>query len=543
MDRLADVCEQVARRPGRLRKVAILADYFRTLNDEDLSRAVRFLCCGPVAGLDRRGLAVGYATITQALLQATPWDPETVGLCYREVGDGGEAIGLLLRGHTREDPLSLLEAEQIYMRLYKARRSAEKIEVLRECFSRQRPLTTKYFVKVLSANLRIGLQAKTVEEAVAAAAGVAHASVRDAVNRSGNLPAAAIAARSGTLESIEARLFHPMDFMLAKPLDRLQDLPDPASWIVEDKYDGIRAQAHVADGRVLIYTRGYDEVTGSYPEVAEALRRIGGSAVFDGELLGWRVGRAIPFTVFQQRLARKKIDPAMLEQIPVVFIAYDLLYRDGRLLLDAPIEERRSMLAGILAEHLPLMASPDFEVMSLEDVDRQFGDARSRGNEGLVLKRRGSLYEPGRRSGSWLKVKRPYATLDVVITAAEHGSGKRATVLSDYTFGVRDGDRFLNVGKAYSGLTDEEIRELTRILRAASTDRFGRTLLVRPEVVLEVAFDSVQRSPRHKSGFALRFPRIVRWRRDKTPDDADTLERVRDLYEACLAGEPAAPKG
>jgi DNA ligase-1 len=180
--------------------------------------------------------------------------------------------------------------------------------------------------------------------------------------------------------------------------------------------------------------------------------------------------------------------------------------------------------------------------MKLEDVDRQFEDARSRGNEGLVLKRRGSLYEPGRRSGTWMKVKRPYATLDVVITAAEHGSGKRATVLSDYTFGVRDGDKFLNVGKAYSGLTDDEIRELTRILRAGSTDRFGRTLLVRPEVVLEVAFDSVQRSPRHKSGFALRFPRIVRWRRDKSPEAADTLERVRALYEACLAGEPAEPK-
>jgi DNA ligase-1 len=416
------------------------------------------------------------------------------------------------------------------------------VEILRECFTRLRPLTIKYFVKILGSNLRIGLQAKMVEEAVASAAGVPHEAVRDAVNRSGNLPTVAIAARRGTLASIEARLFHPMEFMLAKPLDRLEDLPAPETWIVEDKYDGIRAQAHVADGRVLIYTRGYDEVTASYPEVAEALRGIEGSAVLDGELLGWRVGRAIPFTVFQQRLARKRIDPALLEEIPVVFMAYDLLYRKGRLLLDAPIEERRSILAETLTGQLPLMISPEFEVKSLEEIDRQFEEARSRGNEGLVLKRRGSSYEPGRRSGTWMKVKRPYATLDVVITAAEHGSGKRATVLSDYTFGVRDGDRFLNVGKAYSGLTDEEIRELTRILRAASTDRFGRTLLVRPKVVLEVAFDSVQRSPRHKSGFALRFPRIVRWRRDKSPEDADTLDRVRELHEACLAGEPAEPK-
>jgi DNA ligase-1 len=208
-------------------------------------------------------------------------------------------------------------------------------------------------------------------------------------------------------------------------------------------------------------------------------------------------------------------------------IAYDLLYRNGRLLLDDPIQERRKAM-----EQLGLDTSPQTPLIGL---DAQFTAARQRGNEGLLLKRQGSRYEAGKRSADWLKVKRPCGTLDVVITAAEQGHGRRATVLSDYTFAVRSPAGFLNVGKAYSGLTDEEIRELTRLLKALVTDRYGgRVLLVRPEIVLEVAFDGVQRSPRHKSGYSLRFPRILRWRQDKRPEDCDTLATVEEMYERSL---------
>ena len=371
---------------------------------------------------------------------------------------------------------------------------------------------------------------------VAAATGVPHESIRQANNRLGNLAEVALAARHDRIHLIEARLFHPMDFMLAKPLDSVADLADPEAFLVEHKYDGIRSQAHFAEGRVLLYTRGMDEVTRAFPELAEALAHIPGSAVLDGEILAWRNGRAVPFTALQQRLARKKVTPAMLAEIPVVFMAYDILYRDGELLLDRPVEERRAILERTLAGFgAPLLLSPQYAAPTTADVDRLFVEARDSANEGLVLKRRGSIYEPGRRSGAWYKVKRPYATLDVVITAAEQGHGRRATVLSDYTFAVRAGDRFLNVGKAYSGLTDEEIRQLTRLLRASQIERYGRVLTVRPEIVLEVAFDGIQKSPRHKSGYAMRFPRIVRWRQDKTAAECDTLERVEELYNASLA--------
>jgi DNA ligase-1 len=237
------------------------------------------------------------------------------------------------------------------------------------------------------------------------------------------------------------------------------------------------------------------------------------------------------FNVLQQRIARKKLTPEVMAEVPVAFVAYDLLYLDGGMVAEVEIEERRGLLAGVAeAERHPLYLAAE----TIDGVDRLFAESRERGNEGLILKRKGSLYEAGKRSGAWLKLKRPYATLDVVVTAAEQGHGRRAIWLSDYTFGVRDGERFVNVGKAYSGLTDAEIRELTRIFRAAAIERFGRVVLVQPEVVLEVAFDLIQKSSRHKGGYALRFPRIVRWRRDKTPAEADTLERVRELYEASL---------
>lgn len=537
MDALAAACERVAKYASRLRKIAELGEYFRTLSDVDLERAVRFLATGPIAMAHGKKFSVGYSTMREAVLQISGWEPHILSQCYHDVGDSGETIGLLLHGKTKDEPLSLADAEILYALLYKARRTADKIELLQQVFSKYRPGTIKYFVKIITGNLRIGLQSKMVEEAVALATGMPHDAIRQANNRIGDLAAIALAARRGSVHEIEARLFHPMDFMLAKPLEALSDLADPENWWVEDKFDGIRSQVHVDYGKVMIFSRGMEEVTGAFPELAEAMGFIQGRAVLDGEILAWRDNRALAFTVLQQRIARKKVTAAMQADIPVVFVAYDLLYRDGKMLVDVPLEERRLLLETALAPlPPPLLISAQHTAKTTDEVDTYFQQARARGNEGLVLKRCGSLYEPGRRSGTWLKVKRPYGTLDVVVTAAEQGHGRRATVLSDYTFAVRAGDRFVNVGKAYSGLTDQEIRELTRIFRSAALDRFGRVTLVKPEVVLEVAFDGVQKSPRHKSGYALRFPRIVRWRQDKTAADCDDIEHVRAMYEASLAG-------
>jgi len=533
MDRLAEVCDQVAQTSRRKRKTGLVAEYLRQLSDEDLVRAVRFLCGLPL-GESEAQLSVGYSKLREAALAASGWDLETLRICYREVGDAGETIGLMLFGKTANQAMTLAEAERLYQALHHSK-PAQKVALLAKIFSTYRPHSIQYFVKVITGNLRIGLQQKMVEEAVAAASGLAHGPVREASNRSGNLARVALAARRGELHEIEASLFHPMDFMLAKPMDELNDPGDAAQWLVEDKYDGIRAQIHSSHNRVQIFTRGLEDVTSSYPELTAAIRFLPQSLILDGEILAWKDGRALNFTVLQQRLARKKVTEIYLREIPVVFMAYDILYRNGELLLDRTLEERRALLEETLAgRESPLLLSPQERLESLESIDARFAEARGRGNEGLLLKRFGSVYEPGRRTGQWVKVKRPYATLDVVITAAEQGHGRRATMLSDYTFAVRSEGRYLNVGKAYSGLTDEEIRELTKLLRALAVERFGRVTLVKPEIVLEVAFDGIQKSARHKSGFALRFPRILRWRKDKRADQVDDLERVAQLYEASL---------
>lgn len=545
MDQLAEALEAVASTSSRLRKVARLAAFLEPLEDADLARAARFLSGSPVEGVagatGGRKMSVGGAILREAAVLASGWPLEMVRLCHREVGDSGEAFSLLLFGKGAGEAMSMAEAEGIYMRLFAARRTADKVDLLRQAMLRFRPLTLKYFLKVITGNFRIGLQERLVEEAIAKACGAKTGEVKDANNRTGDLAKVALAARRGGLAGLEMRLFHPLEFMLARPLDEGDGLADVGDWYVEDKYDGIRSQVHFQDGKVKIFTRGLEDTTAAFPELVAALSELAGSGVMDGEVLAWREGRALNFSQLQQRLARKKLSAALQAEIPVIFMGYDLLYRNGLLLLEVPIEERRAGLEAIFAgsfsgRALPLQLSVQERLDGDldRDIEERFVAARGRGNEGLLLKRRGSLYESAKRSQSWLKVKRAYATLDVVVTAAEQGSGRRATMLSDYSFAVRDGARFLNVGKAYSGLTDEEIRELTKIFRSIAKERYGRVTLVEPRVVLEVAFDGIQKSPRHKSGYALRFPRIVRWRQDKLPEESDTLERVRELYEKTL---------
>lgn len=381
--------------------------------------------------------------------------------------------------------------------------------------------------------------------------------------------------------------------------------PAPIHALLEDKFDGIRAQVHLGDpaqpGRVAVYSRSREDITESFPEIAEAFSRVtaGPSGViFDGEILGWDLvaDRALPFAILGQRIGRKRVDDELRRSIPAVFMAFDLMFAEGELLLPQPLRERRIRLERTVAGMLPrtrsalaatdvvkgqaelfsdgslpaetsvlgkyedagkyedpvegadaeaglgfsLAASEGVQrlrlsraemVESAEGVDKGYRDARARANEGVMLKAAGSAYLPGRRGLAWLKLKRQLATLDVVITGAEYGTGKRSQLLSDYTFAVRGpaGD-LLNVGKAYSGVTDAEIVELTDWLKAHTLEDFGHFRTVEPIRVLEVAFNNVMRSDRHASGFALRFPRIIRLRDDKPVEEIDTLARVEEVY-------------
>jgi DNA ligase-1 len=364
------------------------------------------------------------------------------------------------------------------------------------------------------------------------------------------------------------RLFHPLGFMLASPAQSAEEaLSYFENPLVEDKYDGIRAQAHCSGGEVRIFSRTRDEITESFPELPDTLAGLPKDAILDGEIVAWsylaaesgETGRALPFSALQQRLGRKKVSGEMMRRVPVAYLVFDVLYAGGELLIDRPLHERsrlldellkaprmskrtKSTLAhGQLVLELPaqtddpistqVFRAPVFRASSPEELDQLFEAAQTRGNEGLMIKNPDSAYSPGRRGKSWLKLKRELATLDVVVTAVEYGHGKRISVLSDYTFAVRDGEGLVNIGKAYSGLTDAEIAEMTKWFLEHTIEDQGFRLVVEPKIVVEVAFNNMMRSDRHESGFALRFPRIVRIRTDKPPEEADTIERAQDIYE------------
>ncbi len=355
-------------------------------------------------------------------------------------------------------------------------------------------------------------------------------------------------ARAGTLRDVEMRLFHPLKFMLATPASDLADIARtmPDEFFVEDKFDGIRGQAHVEDGRVAIYSRTLDEISARFPELIAPLAALPTDAIIDGEILAARGEEILPFADLQKRLGRKTISKELMASAPVVFVGWDVLYAEGKVLIDEPLRARRARLEDLVTTACgswpvdpgTLRFSKAKLFNDVSALDDEFDLARGRGNEGLMIKDPASSYKPGRRGREWLKLKKALATLDVVVTAVELGHGKRRSVLSDYTFAVRrseDDPELLNIGKAYSGLTDAEIAEMTEWFRAHTIQEFahGRVRVVEPTIVIEVTFDRVQPSNRHKSGYALRFPRIVRLRRDKSADEIDTLATVQKL-----AGSP-----
>jgi DNA ligase-1 len=321
------------------------------------------------------------------------------------------------------------------------------------------------------------------------------------------------------------------------------------SWIVEDKYDGIRAQAHKHAGRAQLFSRTRSEIGASFPEIVAAIAALDGSFVLDGEIVARRNGAVLPFRALQTRLQRKDPPAELLAEVPVAYFAFDALAQENRFLLDEPLAERRARLAEIVRPSAALELAPwqTMEEQAPPDaIAAEFERARGRGNEGLMFKRSDAPYSPGRRGKAWLKLKRELSTLDVVVVAVEWGHGRRKDVLSDYTFAIRDrgqSGRLLTIGKAYSGLTDAEIAELTTwfLANAEEGPPIGRAMPVRPAIVIEVAFDVVAPSSLHTSGYALRFPRIARLRPEKPVTEIDTIEDVERLYAAMLERERAAP--
>jgi len=633
---VAELAERLATEPGKLKKRAAIAEAIRRVHEaalqsdtapegEDAGRFAMYLAGTPFAEADPRKLNAGGALLSKSLLKVSAAQQVALTAAYRKHGDiGAAAFDLLVEKNITGGDLTLADVAEAFAGMATAKTTAIRASLLEGLLERASALEAKYLLKLVAGDMRIGVKQSLVEEAIAAAADAPVAAVRNAVMLEADLAFATQRAFAGTLAEARMRLFHPLGFMLASPVDSPEEaaerfaekpavnedktskrtkkkagLPatlhsdedDSASRVnevadatalaerrniaafLEDKYDGMRAQVHCGDatqpGRVAIYSRNREDVTESFPELEEAFAKVAesgvGPLIFDGEILGWdlKESRALPFAVLGQRIGRKRVSNEWRQQVPVIFMAFDLMFADSELLLERPLNERRNRLEAVvekLVEHVRsplvvderakgsqgfmfaapegegverLMLSPSRLVESAEDIDRAYADARAHANEGVMLKAAASLYLPGRRGMAWMKLKRELATLDVVVTGAEFGHGRRAGILSDYTFAVRDADGELkNVGKAYSGLTDAEIAEMSAWMMEHTLEDQGYFRTVEPLMILEVAFNNIMRSDRHASGFALRFPRIVRIRTDKPLDEIDTVARVEEIYES-----------
>jgi DNA ligase 1 len=547
----AECAEAVAATTKKLEKAAILGSYLETLSDPDLTRAARYFAGHQFAMSDSRTTNVGGSIITAALSEATGFSTDAMSPRYVRLGDPGELAAEIIKETKRSTnpTITLAETESLIARLSETRGIKNKTALLAAVLHRASPLEAKYIVKLLAGDLRIGLREGLVEDAIARIFGQPLTDVAYANMLLGDIGETATRARVGDLRDVNMRLFHPIKFMLATPAADLTDVARtmPDEFLIEDKFDGIRAQAHVESGRVAIYSRTMDEVTHRFPELVEPLRSLPTDVIIDGEIVPATDDAILPFSELQKRLGRKNVGTQLLTAVPVVLVAYDLLYAGGKVLIDQPLSERRHLLGQVVPDRGPLRMSQGKLLADAAMLDDEFELARARGNEGLMIKSPSSSYKPGRRGRDWLKLKRAIATLDVVVTAVEVGHGKRRNLLSDYTFAVRrsgEDDQLLNIGKAYSGLTDQELTELTEWFKSHTLQEYGhgRVRLVEPAIVIEVTFDRIQPSKRHKSGYALRFPRILRLRPDKTTAEIDTLETVRRLVESTAGKENSRPK-
>jgi DNA ligase-1 len=525
----AVTADAIAATGSKKAKVRLLADHLARLDPPRLLLATRYFAGRVFAPGDARTLNVGGAALYKVLREVTGVDDAELSAAYRRHGDGGDTTAEVLataRPSARYEGIDLLDLDRAFSAIATGAGPRAREAALAALLARCSPGEGRYVVKLMTGDMRIGLREGLVEEAIGVAFDRPPADVARAVMLLSDLgEVACLVARGESAD--RPRFFAPLRFMLASPVADAQEAVRRMGeevW-VEDKYDGVRCQLHRGDGRVVLYSRDLNDVTEQFPEVVDAAAHIP-DVILDGEVLAFRDGRVLPFHDLQTRLGRRNPSAAMRESVPVIYVAWDVLLQGDASLLDVPLRERRRRLEslslgdGFALAHLEPAVGADA-------VDERFTAARARRNEGLMLKDPDSAYTPGRRGLAWLKLKRPLDTLDVVVVGAEWGHGKRRGVLSDVTFAVPDGGGDLvTIGKAYTGLTDAEIAEMTAVLLDITTEDRGHYRSVRPQIVLEVAFDAVQRSSRHRSGYALRFPRIASWRHDKPVEEIDTLERV-----------------
>jgi len=543
-----DMCEKVRQTASKNAKVTAIAEYLIKLKDVDggsdtsLAAAVLFMSGAIFPKGSGLALNVGFNTVMRSLSEIARLEPEEIQKIYLKHGDMG-ALAEYVVSKRQQSPLvaQQLLLPDLHDQLRKIADAAgsgaaeAKRKILTGLLINSSPLEAKYLIKIAAGELRVGVVEGLVELAIAKAFGRDVPAIRQAMLLTGDIAQVALLAKKDALSTAVMKPLAPLSFMLADVMFSAEEIKQYYNkpLICEFKYDGIRVQLHKFGGKVKMFSRNLEDVASSFSEIVSAVSLLPSEFILDGEVLAYRDGRPLHFQELQKRLRRKIVTDRLMGEIPIVYVPYDIMYLDGQPLIDRPLTERKKLLSQIRFKD-PLIDLGYRVVSTAQEITCAFKESRDAGHEGLVVKELESEYHPGKRGRHWTKLKHELDTVDAVIVIAEYGHGKRAGTLSDYTFAVRDehdGGSLKTIGKAYSGLTDAEIAKMTDKLRSITVRDEGYRLVVRPEIVLEVAFDSIQKSDRHNSGFALRFPRIKYIRTDKTVRDIDTMEKVQRIYE------------
>jgi DNA ligase-1 len=523
-------------------KTAALVRYFAQADPADAAWAIWFL-----SGRKLKQI-VSAAKLTSLACELAGVSAWLFDECKHSVGDLPETIALLLPAPTSQSTRSLRSwVEDILQPLKQAPESQQR-NVLTEAWACLEPRERFLFNKLLTGSFRVGVSHQLLVRGLAEISGLDTAIIAHRLMGDWKPTPAFYDALIHPDDTNEDHT-RPYPFFLATPIeDTPEVLGDVADWQVEWKWDGIRAQLIRRKGELFLWSRGEELITERFPEFANIVESLPEGTVIDGEILPWRDGKVLPFAKLQQRIGRKDLTPKILREVPVILLAYDLLQYQGEDLRERPLSERRSLLATLTDDfHLAaqVQLSPTLEANSWEKLGQLRAGSRERLVEGLMLKRKSSSYRTGRVRGDWWKWKIEPLTIDAVLVYAQKGSGKRASLFTDYTFAIWVDGELQPFAKAYSGLTDDEIKLVDNFIRKNTVEKFGPVHSIKAELVFELAFEGIQRSSRHKSGIAVRFPRILRWRSDKKPADADTLDRVRALLppeEAKPAKKTKAPK-
>jgi DNA ligase 1 len=536
--KFSKVCDQISSLAGKLKKIEILSPYLISLTEAELPVVSTFLTGHAFSRTNGQTLQVGWAVIRKGLIQASGLNETEFRSISAGYGDAGRVAYEVLLGRTREREITIQEVSERFSALQEAVGPVAKSALLTDWLRTVGPTSGSYIIRILTGDLRIGLKEGLLEEAMAAAFGARLEQVKEVNMLTGDIGETAQLARTNRLSAAALSMFRPVRSMLAIPepspetiWKRVQSEFRGQTALAEAKYDGIRAQLHGTPHRTELFSRDLRNITDEFPELAAL--RFSEDLILDGEIVAFDSKRKLSFFDLQRRLGRKRsLDFFETEDIPVHYMVFDLLRLNGETLLKTPLSERRLRLNQLV---LPgrVKISPTRTIVSIRDINEAYQTARREFQEGLMIKDADSLYTPGRRGGSWIKFKKELATLDVVVVGAEQGHGKRSHLLSDYTFSVRDEvtNTLQTIGKAYSGLRDQEIEELTEHFLRTTVRQEGHYRAVTPEIVLEIAFNAVQPSDRHASGLALRFPRIKSIRRDKKVEEIDTVQYARQLVE------------